>query len=115
MQGLQMTSGQNPFFSFIVVVAAFGLWALLVATAPQNVLGFWPGLMLGIIGCTGWRMLRPLPTLRQARRRVWLAGSVMVAGLALALSPQRDIPTAGPFGVLVALTATFALDRRRLA
>lgn len=110
-----MTSGQSPFSSFIVVVVAFGLLAVLIATAPQNLLGFWPGLLVGIIGCTGWRMLRPLPTLNQARRRVWIAGMFVVAGLALALSSQRDIPTAAPFGVLVALTLTFALDRRRLA
>ncbi|WP_199098021.1 hypothetical protein [Dyella sp. ASV21] len=110
-----MTRGQNPFLSLVIVVVAFGLWALLVATAPQNLFGFWPGLLVGIIGCTGWRMLRPLPTLCQARRRVLLAGVFMVAGLALALSPQRDIPTAAPFGGLVSLTITFAMDRRRLA
>ena len=70
--------------------------------------------MLGIIGRSGWRMARPLPTLNQARRRVWVAGMLVVAGLAVALSPQRDIPTAAPFRMLVALTITFALDRRQI-
>lgn len=110
-----MTPDRNPLPSLIIVIVTFGLLAMLIATAPQNVFGFWPGLMVGIIGCTGWRMFRRLPTLNQARRRVRVAGMFVVAGLALALSSQRDIPIAAPFGVLVALTITFSLDRRRLA
>ena len=112
-QGLLMTIAPNPFSSFIVVVVAYGLLVLLLVTAPQNVLGFWPGLMAGIIGCAAWRTFRTQsPTLVQARRRVRIAWAFLVAGFALAMSPQRDIPTAAPFGVLVALTVTLALDRR---
>jgi len=110
-----MTAGKNLFPSFMVAIVAFGILAVLLATAPQNALGFWPGIMVGMIACTAWRTFRTQPSFIQAKRRARVASVFLLAGLALALSHQRDIPTAAPFGILVALAVSLAWDRMRLA
>ena len=86
----------------VIVAGAFVLLAILLATAPQNALGFWPGVLAGVIACTLWRSFRTPPTHEQTRRRLQLASVGLAVGLALVLIPQRDIPLGAPFGLLVA-------------
>jgi hypothetical protein len=105
---------RSPFPTIVVCVLAYGALAVLLATAPQNALGFWPGLFAGIIGCTLWRTFRTPPTCAQTQRRLRIAGPLLVVWFALALVPQRDIPVAGaPLGLLTAWTLTLVLDQRR--
>ncbi|WP_233842301.1 hypothetical protein [Dyella sp. 2HG41-7] len=102
--------------SLLVVLTAYSLLIGLMITAPQNALGFWPGLLAGVIGCVLWRDLRTPPTLQQTRHRLRVAGSLLVLGLTLVLAPQRDIPiAAAPLGVLMAITGALILDRRGLS
>ena len=56
--------------SLLVVVAAYALLVMLMVTAPQNALGFYPGLLAGVIAVTLWRDLRKPPTAQQAQRRL---------------------------------------------
>lgn len=101
-----------PVPSLAIVVGAYAALAVLLATAPQNALGFWPGLLVGVIACTVWRSFRTPPPPGQTRRRLQLAGVGLAVGLALVLIPQRDIPVAAPFGLLVAWAGALFLDRR---
>lgn len=98
--------------SLVVVLTAYLLLIMLMITAPQNALGFWPGVLAGVIACTLWRGLRTPPTPAQTRRRLQLAGVGLAVGLALVLIPQRDIPIGAPFGLLVAWVGAVFLDRR---
>ena len=88
--------------SLLVVLTAYVLLLALVVTAPQNVLGFYPGVLAGVIACTLWRGLRTPPTPTQTRRRLQMASVGLVVGLVLVLIPQRDIPVGAPFGILLA-------------
>lgn len=102
--------------SLLIVLAAYCGLVLLMVTAPQNALGFYPGLLAGVIAVTLWRDLRTPPTAQQTRHRLRVAGSLLVLGLTLVLTPQRDIPiAAAPLGVLVAITGALILDRRGLS
>lgn len=105
---------RSPFPALIVCILAYGALAVLLATAPQNALGFWPGLFAGIIGCMIWRTLRTPPTPAQTQKRLRIAGPFLVLWLALALLPQRDIPIAtAPLGLLMAWTLTLVWDQHR--
>lgn len=101
-----------PLESLALVAGASVALAVLLATAPQNALGFWPGVLLGVIACTFWRAYRTLPTSAQTRRRLQLAGVGLAVGLALVLIPQRDIPIGAPFGIMVAWAGALLVDRR---
>ena len=98
--------------SLLVGLTAYGLLLLLMVTAPQNALGFWPGILAGTIACVLWRGLRTPPTPQQTRRRLQVASVALTLGLALMLIPQRDIPVGAPFGLLVAWAGALILDRR---
>lgn len=98
--------------SLLVVLTAYALLVTLMATAPQNALGFWPGVLAGVIACTLWRGLRTPPTSAQTRRRLQVASVGLGLGLLLVLIPQRDIPLGGPFGMWVAWFGSLWLDRR---
>lgn len=109
-----MLTVRSPFPAIVVCVVAYGALAVLLATAPQHALGFWPGLFAGIIGCAIWRTLRTPPTPVQTRHRLRIAGPLLVVWFALALVPQRDIPiAAAPLGLLTAWTLALVLDQRR--
>lgn len=109
-----MLTLRSPFPSLAVCVVAFGALALLLATAPQNALGFWPGLLAGIVGCTIWQTFRQPPTRAQTQRRLRIAGPLLIVWFALALVPQRDIPVAAaPLGLFLAWTLTLVFDQRR--
>lgn len=98
--------------SLLVVLTAYLLLIMLMMTAPQNALGFWPGVLVGTIACVLWLGLRTPPTPAQTRRRLQVASVALALGLALVLLPQRDIPVAAPFGLLVAWAGALILDRR---
>ena len=98
--------------SLLIVLAAYIALVGLMITAPQNALGFWPGLLAGVIACVLWRDLRTPPTRAQTRRRLWVASAGLVVGLVLVLIPQRDIPIGAPFGLVVAWFGALLLDRR---
>lgn len=101
-----------PVPSLAIVVGAYLVLTVLLATAPQNALGFWPGVLVGVIACTLWRSFRTPPTPAQTWRRLQLASVGLAVGFALVLIPQRDIPLAAPFGLLVAWSGAVFLDRR---
>lgn len=101
-----------PLESLALVAGASVALAILLATAPQNYQGFWPGVLLGVIACTFWRAFRTLPTPEQTRRRLQVVSIGLVVGLILVLIPQRDIPVGAPFGILVAWAGALILDRR---
>ena len=101
-----------PLESLALVAGASVALAILLATAPQNALGFWPGLLASVIACTFWRAFRKLPTPEQTRRRLQLAGVGLAVGLVLVLIPQRDIPIGAPFGIMVVWAGALLLDRR---
>lgn len=99
--------------SLLIVVVAYAALVLLMVTAPQNALGFYPGLLAGVIAVTLWRDLRTPPTPQQTQRRLSLASVLFAVGLALVLI-QRDIPVGAPFGLLVAWMGALLLDWRRV-
>ncbi len=98
--------------SLLVVVGAYALLVMLMVTAPQNALGFWPGLLAGVIAVTLWRDQRTPPTAQQTRRRLRIAGTALAVCFVLMLIPQRDVVPGAPLGLLVALVGGLWLDRR---
>lgn len=98
--------------SLLIVVAAYALLVLLMVTAPQNALGFYPGLLAGVIAVTLRRDLRKPPTAQQTQRRLRIAGTALAVCFVLMLIPQRDVVPGAPLGLLVAVVAGLWLDRR---
>lgn len=98
--------------SLLVIVGAYAALALLMVTAPQNALGFWPGLLAGVIAVTLWRDLRTPPTAQQTQRRLRIAGTALAVCFVLMLIPQRDVMPGAPLGLLVAVVGGLMLDRR---
>lgn len=100
--------------SLLIVLAAYGGLVLLMVTAPQNALGFWPGLLAGVIAVTLWRDLRRPPTAQQTQRRLRIAGTALAVVFVLMLIPQRDLVPGAPLGLLVAVVGGLLLDRRSI-
>lgn len=109
-----MLTLRRPFPTILTVVVAYGLLAMLLATAPQNAFGFWPGFLAGVILAAIWRAVRTPPNAAQTQLRLWRVGGVLAVFVTLAFISQRDLPVAvAPLGLLVAWTGALALDRYR--
>lgn len=98
--------------SLLIVVGAYAALVPLMVTAPQNALGFYPGLLAGVIAVTLWRDLRRPPTSQQTPGRLRIAGTALAVVFVLTLIPQRDVVPGAPLGLLVAVVAGLMLDRR---
>ena len=98
---------------------AFGLvlylaLAALIASNPAGALGYWPGALVGGLGCVVWHACRRRPpSPERVRRGLKITGGLLGISFLFALVPQRDIPIGLPFGILAALTIALVLDRQR--